>query len=112
MTHAPVTLKDFDRAEQWFNKALELKPDLNSNEFLNLYLEQGKIKKATELAEEKILSDTTNEYSYADQALIFQSFGLSDNVITWLQKAIEINPRNAWHHMGLAGVYVEQGLHD
>jgi tetratricopeptide (TPR) repeat protein len=37
---------------------------------------------------------------------------MTTKAIALLKKALKINPKNGWHYMGLAGIYVEQGKLD
>jgi tetratricopeptide (TPR) repeat protein len=107
-----LSLKDFDKAIYYFQKELELKPDAEGYSLAMAYMEQGNMEQATAIYDKIIQSDSTNSWPYADQGLIFNSFGMSNKAISLLKKALEIEPDNVWHYIGLAGVYVELGKPD
>jgi serine/threonine protein kinase/Tfp pilus assembly protein PilF len=96
-------LRDYDNAIHWFNRAMEIKPDLYCLHLAITYIEQKKLEQAT-LVFEKIIDNNVN----ADQALIYHNFGIANNNVAMLKKALRIYPQNVWHYMGLAGIYIDQ----
>ena len=102
-------LKKYDKAIEWYYKKLDIEPDAYLRPLATVYLAKGEFDQAAILFNH---ADTNSEYSYADQGLIYQTYGRPDMSIPLLKKALQINPRNAWHYMGLAGIYVEQNQLD
>lgn len=105
---------DWEGAEEYFKKALELEPEngyaLKTAAGLNRTL--GKLSEASKLQKRSIEIDPLNAGSYMTLSEIELYMGLPDEAISTLRKCLEINPQYAGAYMQIGLNYLEKGYPD
>lgn len=101
-------LEDYDKAEVFLNRALELNPNYpEANHILGCVLEkQERISEAMECYKKAITGDPLLAEACVALGAIYVKKGLLDNAISELQRALSINPEfaQAYCNLGLAFV--------
>ncbi|HKJ81411.1 MAG TPA: protein kinase, partial [Ignavibacteriaceae bacterium] len=105
---------DWEGAERYFKKVLELEPEnsyaLNAAAGLNRSL--GKLSEASNLQKRSIEIDPLNAGSYMGLSEIEWYMDLPEKSTATLRKCLEINSRYAGAHLQIGLNYIEKGLPD
>ena len=89
-----LKLKNYSKAEEYFQKAISLKPSF-SESYSNLgivYFEQRKYEKAVEFQKKSVELNTQNAYSFYNLAYSYQELGDIISAINNYEKAVQIRP--------------------
>lgn len=103
--------KNFDKAEEAYNKALEVEPT-NMAALLGsarLATRQGNNQRAVEMYQKAEKVDSRNTTIYTELAQVHITAGDLAKARTELQKAVNLEPDNKSHRQKLAGVMLDQG---
>jgi tetratricopeptide (TPR) repeat protein len=106
-------LGEYDQAEKYFKRALEI--DANNEyalaELGTVYLNKGDIKKSKELLAESLkINSSTYSCPYEGLGLLYLKQGKSKEAEESFKKAIQINPDIEYRkYNGLAKIYIKEG---
>ena len=106
-----VTLKEYDNAILYFQKAIQLNPQY-SNAYINLgnvYYEKHIPDKAIQLYEKAIELNPQNAPAYENMGNAYADKGNLDKAIQLYEKAIDLNPQDSGAYFNLGVTYGEKG---
>lgn len=104
-------LRQFDEAESYFQKALELDPKLAAPQVAlgMVRYQQGRRADAQKLFEQAIANDPQNYLAYNYYALVLAWEGKWDEAVKAYKTAIQLNPKAIRTHLQLAALYGRLG---
>lgn len=105
-------LKDFDKAQSFLEKALELNPDQPDAHFFlgTTYAEKGMTERAVEEIQRELEITQDNQIKnkcYLYLGVLNRDMGKKDEAIAFFKKALEINPEDTDSYMDLLSLYME-----
>ena len=107
-------LKDLDKAEKYYKKAISLEPDLfpPQLEYALLLLQEGRLYEAFDRVKRAEEIDPFSWKVYHVEAEIYVRLGRANDAITELEKAIALNPQKPEVRELLAEIYMGVGRRD
>lgn len=108
MTYA--NLKDYDKALQYAEKAVQLQPGFTAYYNLGLiYANKNEAKKALEALDKALLANPASYQAHYQKGAIYSSRKEYEKAIEFYQQSIKLNPQYDRAILGLAGAYYFQG---
>ncbi len=108
--HGRVVPYGLENAEWYYNKALELNPELTEamNNLVSLYTETNRIEQALILVRKMLKVSPNNAQSHFSLGYIYRYAGMLDQAIEEMEKALIISPGNS-RFRSIIATYVSAG---
>ncbi|MDR1983896.1 MAG: tetratricopeptide repeat protein [Prevotellaceae bacterium] len=105
---------DYDKAIEYYNKVIELKPDTETayNNLGIAYHNKGDNDKAIEYYKKAIELKPDDAFAYSNLGLAYDNTGNYDKAIEYYKKAIELKPDDAITYYNFGIVYYHKGDND